>query len=160
MYVEAVAESDGVPGFEPPGYAFVVDARLARVGREYHDYVGPLRGLVHGKNFETGFLGLFPAPAPFPQPHSHVHAAVPKVLGVRVPLAPVSDNSDFSLLQLFQVNVAVVVNLHFSSPLFFVSFDSRFMATVPVLANSFIPMGCRSSIKAVILSLSPVSSSV
>jgi hypothetical protein len=60
-----------------------------------------------------------------------------QVLGVRVSWLP-SDyrHSSFSA---FQINIAVVVNLHFSS-LFFVSLDSRFMATVPVLANSFIPM--------------------
>jgi hypothetical protein len=72
-----------------------VDVGAHLVGHEHHDDVGlggRLGGLHH---LETRGLGLGPRGSALAQADDDVDAAVAQVVGVRVPLAAVSDDGDF-----------------------------------------------------------------
>src|ERR1035437_930145 len=118
--VEAVREHERLSSLQVRRDRLVVELLLARVGREDHDDVGALRGLVHaqhGQPLPSRLRGRFRRRV---QSHHHGNAAVAQVQRVRVPLAAVPDDRDCPPLEAGNVGVLVVPDRgHRSAPVCF-----------------------------------------
>ena len=93
------------------GDILLVDIGLHLVVDEHHDDVGPLGGLGHGLDGETGLLGVGPVLGALPQADAHVAAGVLQVEGVGMALGAVADDGD--LLAVEVAELAVFLIIHF-----------------------------------------------
>ena len=115
------AEVDGQPVRHGQRRAFlqvvaemvVIERRVALVGGQDHDHVGPPGGLGRENDLQLLGLGLVDRSRSRAQRHDHVlDARVPQVQRMRVALAAVTDDGDLLLLDQTDVSVSIIISLH------------------------------------------------
>ena len=93
----------------------IVDARRQLIGGKYHDHIGFFRRLPYGQHAQPGLLRLRDGCTRALQPDDDVASRIRQVHGVGVALRSKSDHCNFFVLDVFQIRIFVVINLHGSS---------------------------------------------
>src|SRR3569833_2912623 len=112
--VEAMREQQGGP-FLQALLDFLVERLLGEIGHEHRNEVsssGSIRGLC---DFETIFLGLFPARSFLAHPHHDVEPTVLQVQCMRAPLASIAQHRDERTLQGLLVDILLRIQPHYAN---------------------------------------------
>ena len=108
--VKAVGKHQHIPRLQVGGDVVFVHVRLDLVVHQDHDDIGPLGGVRHGLDLQSGTLGGGPVLGALAQAHAHVAAGFLQVQGMGVALGAVADDADFLPVQLAQVAVLLIVH--------------------------------------------------